>query len=198
MSKNMTKSIFVVERNNTLSGIIKAAEINRVLMLEGNDFLIADDVAVPFKEYSFLDEPLNEAAKLMAAHHLTEIPVVDSFNTSKVVGVLKSENIFRLYASHVSKRGEILDHQAHNEVIPSDMITVVFTVTPRSLVVGKLIKELNLPEGVHFNLVKRNDKFSVPHGNMLMMIKDQVTVIVMPQQQEALRIWLRKNKLKDF
>jgi CIC family chloride channel protein len=198
MSKDMTKSVFVVDRKNNLLGIIQAAEINRVLMLEGKDFLIADDIAVPFKEYSFPDEPLNEAAKLMAAHHLTEIPVVDSFNTYKVIGVLKSENIFRVYANHVSKRGEILDHQAHHEVIPSDMITFVFTVTPRSLVVGKPIKELNLPEGVRFNLVKRNDRFSVTHGNMLMMIKDQVTVIVMPQQQEALRVWLRKNKLKDF
>ena len=198
MSQDMNKSVFVVNKKNALSGIIKAEEINRVLMLEDKDFLIADDIAVDFKEFSFPDEPLNEAAKLMAEDHLTEIPVVDSLNTSKVIGVLKSENIFRVYAQHVSKREEIVNHQTHNEAMPSDMRTIVFTVTPRSLVVGKPIKELNLPNGVHFNLIKRRNRFSVPHGNMLMMLKDQVTVMVMPQQQEALRMWLRERKLKDF
>lgn len=198
MSQNMNKSVFVVDRKNKLSSIIKAAEFNKVLMSEGKDFLIADDISVPIKEFSFPDEPLNEAARLMAAHHLTEMPVVDSLNTSKIVGVLKSEDVFRIYADHVSKREEIVSHQAHDEAIPSDMMTIVFTVTPRSSVVGKLIKELNLPEGVHFNLVKRGNRFSVPHGNMLMMVKDQVTLIVMPQQEEALRVWLKERKLKDF
>jgi len=198
MSKNMTKSVFVVDHNNKLSGIIRAAEINRILLLEDDNFLIADDIADDFKEFSFPDEPLNEAAKLMAVQHFTEIPVVDSFNTSKIIGVLKSENIFRVYAEHVSKRGEIIDHQTHNETIPSDMRTIIFTVTPRSSVVGKLIKELNLPEGVHFNLVKRNGRFSIPHGNLLLMVQDQITVMVMPPQQEALRMWLRERKLKDF
>jgi len=198
MSQNLAKSIFVVDRNNKLFGIIKAAEINRVLILEGKDFLIADDIAVPHKEYSFPDEPLNEVAQLMASHHLSEIPVVDSFDTSKIIGVLKSEDVFRVYAEHVSKREKIKNHQAHHDVTPSDMVTVNFTVTPRSLVLGKLIKELNLPKGVQFNLVKRNDRFSVPHGNMRMMLKDQVTAIVMSEQQEALQVWLKEKKLKNF
>ncbi|MBP9854332.1 MAG: chloride channel protein [Candidatus Omnitrophica bacterium] len=198
MSQNMNKSVFVVDRKNRLSSIIKTAEFNRVLMSEGKDFLIADDIAVPIKEFSFPDEPLNEAARLMAAHHLTEMPVVDSLNISKIIGVLKSEDVFRIYAEHVSKRDDIVNHQAHDEAIPSDMTTIVFTVTPRSSVVGKLIKELNLPEGVHFNLVKRGNRFSVPHGNMHMMVKDQVTVIVMPQHEDVLRVWLKEKKLKDF
>ena len=146
MSQNMNKSIFVIGKNSKLFGIIKAEEINRVLMLEGKDFLIADDIAVQHKEYSFPDEPLNEVAQLMATHHLSEIPVVDSFDTSKIIGVLKSEDVFRVYAEHVSKREKIVNHQSHHDVTPSDMVTVNFTVTPRSLVLGKLIKELNLPQ----------------------------------------------------
>ncbi|MCB9771667.1 MAG: chloride channel protein [Candidatus Omnitrophica bacterium] len=198
MSTNMTKSIFVIDHKNTLVGIVKSVEFNRILLAEGEDFLIAQDIAISVKEYTFPDEPLNEAAKLMAAHHLTEMPVVDSLNTTKVIGVLRSEDVFRVYAEHVSRRGEITSRQAHDEAVPSDMMTVVFTVNPRSLIVGKTIKELNLPEGVHFNLVKRGARFSVPHGNMLMLIKDRITVIVMPQQEEALREWLKRNRLKDF
>lgn len=198
MAQNMNKSIFVVNHNDVLLSTIKAAELNRVLMLEDKDFIIVEDIAVPIKEYSFPDEPLNEAARLMAAHHLTEMPVVDSFNTSRLVGVLKAEDVFRVYAEHVSKREEIVNHQTHDDAVPSDMITIVFTVTPRSLVVGKFIKELSLPEGVHFNLVKRKKRFSVPHGNMSMMIKDQITAIVLPQQEQAFRAWLKERKLKDF
>ncbi|MDE1921084.1 MAG: chloride channel protein [Candidatus Omnitrophica bacterium] len=199
MSQNLAKTIFVTDRRNALSGMIKSTEINNVLMLEGKDFLIADDIAVVCKEHTFADEPLNEVAQVMAAKHLTEIAVVDTFDTSKIIGVLKSDDIFRVYAEGVSKREEILNHQAGERMLePSDTKTFIFTVTPRSPIVGKLIKELNLPPGVHFNLVKRSNRFAIPHGNLLMEARDQITVIVMAQQQEALLEWLKHNKLKVF
>ncbi|MDE2028203.1 MAG: chloride channel protein, partial [Candidatus Omnitrophica bacterium] len=198
MSKDLTKSIFVVDGRDTLTGIIKSTEVNRVLMMEGKDFLIADDIAVPHKEYSFPDEPLNEVAQTMAMQHWNEIPVVDPFNTSQIVGVLKSDDIFRLYAGYVSKRQKIAISQSRHDGIPAEMKTVVFTVTAHSPVAGKYIKELNLPEGIRFNLVKRSGRFSVPHGNMMIMTGDQITVLVLPEQQDILREWLKQNKLKSF
>ncbi len=54
MSQNMNKSIFVVNRKNESLGFIKATEMNRVLMLDGKDLLIADDIASRLKSILFL------------------------------------------------------------------------------------------------------------------------------------------------
>lgn len=198
MSKDMNKIILVVDQNKMLSGIIKPAEINKILVSETIDFINAYDAASPVKDYTLPDEALNEAARLMSAHHLTELPVVDSLDISKIIGILRSEDIFRVYSEHISKKEDVVNQAAHDQVLPAEMLTITFTVTPRSPIVGKLIKQLKLPEGIHFNVIKRSDQFFVPHGNVQIMVNDRIIAMVMPQKESSFREWLRETKLKNF
>ncbi len=198
MSQNMNKVFFVIDHNKMLSGVIKPSEINKILLSETMDFVNAYDVATPVKDYTFPDEALNEAAKLMNSHHLTDIPVVDSLDISKIIGVLRSEEVFRVYSENVSKNKEMVNRIEHEQLVPSEMKMITVTVTPRSPIAGKLIKDLKLPEGIHFNVIKRGEKVFVPYGGVQIMIKDRITTMMMPDREESFREWLKQMKLKDF
>ncbi|MBL8012558.1 MAG: chloride channel protein [Candidatus Omnitrophica bacterium] len=196
MAKDLYKIVFVLDKKGNIRGIIRPADLNKALLADGEDILNVYDIASPVKEYSFPDESLSEAVKIMAAHHLTELPVVDSLDSTKIIGVLKSEDVFRVYAEYASKRGEILTQLEQEQVSP-DMITIVFTISNLSPAAGKLIKDLNLPGGVHFNVIKRGLRSFVPHGNLTMKPKDRVTAVVAPENESYFRQWLFDMKLKN-
>lgn len=198
MSKNVNKVMFVVDQHQMLTGIIKPTEVNKMLLSEATSFINAYDVASPISDYTFQEEALSEAARLMHSHHLTDLPVVDSLDISSIRGILKTEDIFRVYSENISRKEEVTSRTENNSLVQLDMTTITVTVTPRSPVVGKPIKELNLPKGVHFNVIKRDDQVFVPHGDVQIMNKDRITAMVAPKEEAVFREWLKTMKLKNF
>lgn len=197
MAKDLSKIIFVLDQKGKIYGVIRPADLNEVLLTDGGRLLNAYDVATPVKDYSFPDEPLSEAARIMSQHHLAVLPVVDYLDPSRIMGVLKSEDVFRVYADRVSRREEMIQHQESGQGNTADMTTIIFTVSSQSVVVGKMIKELNLPSGVHFNAIKREYHSFVPHGNVVINAKDRITAMVMVENEPAFRAWLQDMRIKD-
>lgn len=197
MARDLSKIIFVLDQKGKIYGIIRPADLNEVLLMEGGRLLNAYDVATPIKDYSFPDEPLSEAARIMSQHHLTVLPVVDYLDTSKIMGVLKSEDVFRVYADRVSRREEMIHHQESEQGSTSDMTTIIFTVSSQSPAIGRMIRELNLPSGVHFNSIKRDYHFFVPNGSVVFKAKDRITATVMSENELSFRLWLKEMGLKD-
>jgi CIC family chloride channel protein len=196
LSKEL-KTIFAVDEKGKLIGVVKWLDLNE-LVASQNKSVKVRDVVIPITDYSFSDEPLNEAARLMGAHHLSELPVVDSLETSKIIGVLRAEDIFRTYSDHISKHTNIKTEIQHEAFVPMDMKTIIFTITPRSPILGQLIKNIGLPEGVHFNTIKRGQRFLIPNGKTILNLKDRVSSTVMPQHEKVFREWLKINKIKNF
>lgn len=87
-------------------------------------------------------------------------------------------------------------HQENGQGSTSDTTTIIFTVGSQSPAVGKMIKELNLPPGVHFNAIKRDYHFFVPHGNVVIKAKDRITAMVMVENEPGFRLWLQEMRLK--
>lgn len=197
LARDMSKIIFVLDKKGNIYGVIRPSDLNEVLLTEGGRLLIAYDVATPIKDYSFPDEPLSEAARIMSQHHLTVLPVVDNLDSTRIIGVLKSEDVFRVYADRLSRKEEMIQHQENGQGNVVDMTTIIFTVSSKSPAVGKMIKDLNLPSGVHFNAIKREYHFFVPHGNIVIKAKDRITAMVMVDIEPAFRDWLQKMGLKD-
>ena len=52
------------------------------------------------------------------------------------------------------------------------------TVTKEDLAVGETLRDLNLPHGIRVMMVRRGDKYLVPHGSMPLEVGDRLVIIM--------------------
>ncbi|OGW79875.1 MAG: hypothetical protein A2Z83_02730 [Omnitrophica bacterium GWA2_52_8] len=195
MAREKDKSFFVLGSQGELTGIIKRKEVQEVLLEKDLTAIIADDIAVPVADYCFPDEALSEAAGVMMAHHLTQLPVVNPSDPRKIVGVLKSEDIFRAYAQETVKREELLSRIEQEGVQAGGTIQIRFLISSKSLLAGKFIRELDLPDGVVLTSIQRKKATLIPEGHTVLAARDRVWAVIHPEADGPFKEWLKRNKL---
>ena len=195
MSQEKDKSFFVVNSQEDLVGVIKLEEVQAILLEEKIQAIIANDVASPLPERCFADEPLNEAAKLMLTNHCAQLVVSDPSRPNRIVGLLKSEDIFRAYADMTSKRSDLVSRAEQQFYQEKGTFSVQFTISARSPASGKMIKELDLPEGVVLTSIKRRSAILSPKGDTVLKTRDKVWAVMIPESEPAFREWLKRYQL---
>jgi len=195
LAKGRKENLFVVNPESAWVGTIKVEEIQKTLLEENPDAVIAHDLMSPIPEYCFSDDPLNEAAKLLLSRGMNQIPVVDPANPSKIVGILKSEHIFRAYTDLAGHRSDLISRLEQQHSLPTGILSMTFNVPLRSPVAGKTIKELHLSQGAVITSIKKRGMVIVPHGNTQLEAKDKVSVILTPSSRTAFEEWLKLNGL---
>ena len=198
MSQAKEKSFYLVNSKGDLKSAIKRKQLQAILLEDNLQMIIADDVAIPIVEYAFTDEPLSDAAKTMHQRHLTEIPVVDPADPDQIVGVLRSENIFEAYTDLSAQRNEIVERLEQDDINSSGTIPIHFAIPARSPLVGKKLKEIDLPEKVVLTSIKRGRRTIVPEGETTLKVKDKVWAVVVTEDEPIMRDWVKKYKLKIF
>ena len=198
MAKEKDKSIFVVNDQEQLVGLIKPEEVQKALFGEDMTAIVADDLMYPLEEHCFEDEPLSEVAHFMMERHITQMSVMDSVDPKKVVGVIKSEDIFHAYTEVTEKRSSLLSRMEHESSHASGMVQIRFVISPRSTVTGKPIKEINLPDGIVLTSIKRRQAVLIPEGNTILKARDKIWAVMIPSQEEVFRSWLKDAQLAPF
>jgi len=195
MSKHRGKSFFVINSNDEISGVIKPGEVQETLFEKDAKDITAGDIASSIKEVCFPDEPLNEAATLMMAQNLTQIPVVDPASPNKAVGVLRSEDVFRAYTNISTRRSDLLSRVEPSSEV-SGVIEIRFRIPLQSPVVGKQIKEIKVPDGVILTSIQRKKITLLPEGNTTLQARDKIWALVTPKNEKIFKEWLKSNNLK--
>ncbi|MDZ4242008.1 MAG: chloride channel protein [Candidatus Omnitrophota bacterium] len=190
-SSRTGKTVFVTDAKGNITGMIDYQEVQRFLFEDNIQMILVDDVALPVRERCFATDPLSDAALQMASSHVSHLPVMDPETPTKVVGVLHSEDILRVYSNEILRRTEI-EHRAGLEgTLPEDVTTVPFVISPSSQLVNKLIRDVDLPPGIRFNSVKRGKKLLIPHGEMPLCAKDRIWAVLPLAQREDFQRWLK-------
>lgn len=192
----METSIFVVNAEKEIVGIIHFEEVQKFFLMKDVGFINAEDIASPINNYFYPDEPLSEAARNMIAYHQTQMPVVDATNASSIVGVLRSEDIFRVYTHHTTQRTDLVSQIEEQIFQPSGFTSIIFKIPFHSPLAGRKVKKLKLPEGVQLNSIKREGKFIVPRGDTVLRAKDKVWASLARDREEAMHEWLVKFHLE--
>ncbi len=195
MSHDKNKTFFVVNHKEELVGIVKPEEMQEILFEKNIQLLIADDVAIPIAEYCYPDESLGEATRVMTVNEITILPVMDPTQPKKIIGVLKSQNIFRTYANISGKREDLLGRLEQQDVSSKDTSHVQFKVSKDSSIVGKNIKDLGLPQGVVLTSIHRNHHLVVPQGDTVVFAKDKIWAVIKPETEALFKEWLKANKI---
>jgi len=186
---------FVVNARKMLLGAVRPEDIQSVLIEEDIRLILAADIATPLEEYCVSDEPISEATKLMLRDNLAYLPVMDPSDHGKIVGVLKSQDIFRVYTDLTAKRTSLFHRMEEHALDASGTISIHFAVTGRSPVTGKILKELALPHGVVLTSIKRGNKVIVPQGDSALKAKDRVWAVLHSEAEPGFKDWLKQNQL---
>jgi chloride channel protein, CIC family len=197
VSKHRNKSYFVVDQNNVLSGEIVLDDLEGLLQDISLTAVVADDLTRPVTITCYPDDPLSNIARVLLAENLPSVVVVDHFDDSKVVGVLRRENVFKAFAQAASRREELIQRtQKQQKVEAGELNEIDFTISKEPQLVGSQIKHLGLPEGVVLTSIRRSHKKLAPIGGTVLRSGDQVTAVFSREQSKVFGLWLEKHGLK--
>ncbi len=196
MAKQKSKSYYAVNSKNELTGVIYPEKIQEVMFEKDLSIFVVDDVSTPAHESCSPDDSLTEVAHLMMKQNMTQLPVLDPQANNKVIGVLKSENIFRAYTEMSVKRTDLIGLMEQKQATAGGTIQIHFNLPTRSALVGKKICEIQVPNSVVLTSVQRRDKTLIPEGKTVLRARDKIWAVVMPEFEKSFRDWLKKNKLE--
>jgi len=194
--ENKSKTFFVVDEAGSLEGVILPEKMEEIIFEKDLPFIIADDIATPCRETCVPDDSLSESAQLMMSQHLSQLPVVNHIDPSKVIGVLKAEDVFRAYTQISTKRSLLLGRLEQQEATASGTIQIHFNIHSRSPLVGKTLRDLDLPDGVVLTSIRRKKAILIPEGHTEFKANDKIWAVVVPQSENAFQEWLKKNQLR--
>lgn len=195
MSKETDKTFFVTNEKKEMIGAIKKKDLQAMILEEDLSIFVADDITTSVPDYCFSDEALSDAAQLMREHHVTEIPVVEETNAKVVIGVLRSADIFNAYTQLSLHRDKLVSGLDQEDTHAQGTSHMRFSITSRSGLAGKFIRDLALPDGTVLTSIVRGTKTLVPEGHTELRNHDKIWAVVHPEHEDAFRGWLIDNNL---
>ncbi len=128
---------------------------------------------------AYPDEPLWAALKRIGTRDIGRLPVVSREDPTKLVGLIRGNDIIRAYNKAIARRVE-LQHRAERlrlgKVTGTEFVEV--DVHPASPLVGRQIKELDLPSDCVLISIQRGRRLVIPHGDTVLQPGDRVTALV--------------------
>ena len=106
-SDNDAISYPVVDREDKMIGIINLERLKNVLSNQDTwNWLVASDIMIPAAEKVYASTPLKDAVVLMEQLRFEQIPVVQSAQDDRAVGVLDLHKVKKLISEEVLRRRE--------------------------------------------------------------------------------------------
>ena len=181
----------VVNKSNNIVGIISMDDLKELLFEKDslNSLLIAGDLANTDFESLTPDDNCKRALEIMRIHGLEGIPVIEAFNSKKIIGMLWRKEIQDAYQKEINKI-ELSNNLASSISMKDDLTNIHFIEgysiaeikTPGSFV-GKSIKEINIRAkyGVDVLSIKTEKKGSysikaIPNPDYVFKLEDTFVI----------------------
>jgi CIC family chloride channel protein len=95
----------VVDDDGLMNGALSFQELREVLFEEGlKELVVARDVAVSGGAFLTRDDTLGTAMTLLAKRDVTALPVMESRDSRRVIGLVKRDDVLAAYNSHLLLR----------------------------------------------------------------------------------------------
>lgn len=123
-----------------------------------------------------------DALRLLSARNLGRLPVVESDNSRKVVGLLRRHDVVRAYDLAMRRKQEAarVAEQIRLEALSSAHILELH-VQPNTRADGNVIRELPWPAGCVVAAVRRQGKVIIPRGDTMLRAGDRLTIVTMAE-----------------
>lgn len=193
MAREKEKAFYTVNARGELCGAIRTEDLRDVLLDPNLTLILAEDVASAVQDICFPEESLGGAAHIMKQHNVSSLPVMDPEEPKKILGILKSEDVFRAYTDIAVKRDELISRMEQEGSHAEGAVHIRFAIPPRSSLAGKFIRELEIPEGVVLTSLQRKNATVIPEGGTQLRVRDRIWAVVLEKSEKEFRAWLKSH-----
>ena len=189
--------VMVVNDKDELVGVITLQDLERCLSnREDCRQLKVRDVMTKSMLVTYPDETIGDALHKMAVRDVGRMPVVDRSNPKKLLGAVRRTDIARAYQRGILRR-DVLTERANllraSRTGGTEFIEL--RVDPGSIVAGKRVKDIELPEGVLLTTRFHENEHHLLHGNDTLEPGDVVLALAEPEDVDALKALFQRKRL---
>jgi len=177
----------VVDDTGKLAGVVTIQDLKRALergVPEGaavKDIATLENIAIAHP-----DEPVGDALRRLGVRDIGRLPVVSRGPDRQLLGVVRRVDIIRAYNIAVAKRADRNYHAEVERLSGVDGARFIdIEIPPESQVVGRRVREIDLPAECLVVSVTRGRGRMVAHGHTLLKAGDRLTVFVTGDCAEA-------------
>ena len=185
-----TRALCVLDDAGLLTGIVTLGDLQRGYeQAVGDDTihleeLLVRDIATSDVITITPQSALWSAIRLMGAHNIGRLPVVDEPNGAKLVGFVRRHDIMDAYNDAIARK---VRDQHFAEQVRLNRLTganvLEYHISRRTPIAGEMLKDVRWPPETVVASIVRQGKLIVPHGNTKIEIGDVVTVVADNQSE---------------
>lgn len=137
---------------------------------------------------TYPEETMGAALARLSARGLGHLPVVDRARPTRLLGLIRREDIIRAYSVALARRAE-LQHRAKRmqlrDIDGTEFVEVVLSPGDRG--VGTPVQEIakELPSDCILVSIRRDGRLVIPHGDTLLKAGDRITAFAQSRRVEA-------------
>lgn len=169
----------IVNKDNELVGMVTVSDLdNELLNGEIKQKTVANIATKSNLIYISPTDTMAKAINTMSKFHLSHIPVVDTGNSTQLIGMIHISDIVNAYNRAISKKAQ---RQLKSEALRLGKLNNVdinnYTIPISSPLIGKRINEIGFPYHCLILSLRRGKTVYIPDGFTKLLAGDQLTTI---------------------
>ena len=149
------------------------------------------DIATRDIRVAYREDTVHHALLLMGRLGVGRLPVVESARNPRFCGVLRRADIVSAYNEIQKSEPKLRGRLKVGTLSGASFLEIV--LPEDSPLVGRLVRELELPEGSVLVSVRRGEDISIPRGNFVLCAGDVILAYALNRNRAALRDYLRTH-----
>ena len=185
------RSLPVVDHAGSFVGLVTATDVQTALIGGRGDGQTAADIMTTSVISCRPDESLRTVLQRISDRDVAQVPVVDKKDPSRLLGLLRREQILWAIGEMTSEHGRLLDRVglAQSAGEESVQISLEVRAAHRELCFKRL-RELELPEQCLVTILRRGDHARVPNGETVIEPGDVLALVTTQSHEPRLRKWI--------
>ncbi|MCZ6544597.1 MAG: chloride channel protein, partial [Chloroflexi bacterium] len=185
MSRSRGTVLAVIDEEGRFRGLVSATDLTAALERTDQN-LVASDISVASPQRVYPDDQLGHVVELMAEGDLRQLPVVARWDERRLLGMISQRDVLRQVARRGPRRaGTTRRAEPVRRLIGA--VQIEFTVEQESGLVGRELREIQLPEGSIVTIIHRQGTVVIPRGQVTVEAGDQLTILAEPVAEAAVR-----------
>ena len=185
------RSLPVVDRADSFVGLVTATDVQTALVGGSGDRQTAADIMTTSVVSCRPDESLRAVLQRISDQDVAQVPVVAKEDPSRLLGLLRREQILWAIGEMTSEHGRLLDRVGLGQSAGEDSVQISLEVrAAHRELCFKRLRELELPEQCLVTILRRGDRASVPNGNTVIEPGDVLALVTTQTHETRLRTWI--------
>ncbi|MEE9281474.1 MAG: chloride channel protein [Myxococcota bacterium] len=187
------RSLPVVEEDGSLVGLVTASDVQSALLYGDADAETANDIMTTNVTTCRPDESLRAVLQRIGDQEVSQVPVVDPEDPSRLLGLLRREQILWALGEMTSEHSRLLDRVGLAASSAEDSTQISLEVRPEHReLCFKRLRELELPEQCLVTILRRGERAIVPNGDTVIEPGDVLAVVTTQSHEGRVRDWINQ------